>query len=149
MASNHLTIVRWALASFVLLGHAWLLSTNYEPFKIFNWTGSFMAVNGFFILSGLLIAKSLHMRNDLKAYTMSRALRIYPALITVLLCLFLFSAHYFLRHQDSIISSIPIIGVMSYESCFSVIPKVPPAVYFPQVLKLTSMDLSGRYDLSS
>lgn len=92
MASNHLTIVRWALASFVLLGHAWLLSTNYEPFKIFNWTGSFMAVNGFFILSGLLIAKSLHMRNDLKAYTMSRALRIYPALITVLLgFIFIFS----------------------------------------------------------
>jgi len=51
-----------------------------------------MAVNGFFILSGLLIAKSLHLRNDLKAYAMSRALRIYPALIIVLLgFLFIFS----------------------------------------------------------
>lgn len=92
MGRNHLTIVRWVLASLVLLGHSWLLTTGYEPFRIHQWTGSYMAVNGFFILSGLLIAKSLHMRNDLKAYTVSRLLRIYPALIVLLLAfVFVFS----------------------------------------------------------
>ena len=92
MGDNHLTIVRWVLASLVLLGHSWILTTGYEPFRIFHWTGSYMAVNGFFILSGLLIAKSLHIRNDLKAYSISRALRIYPALIMVLLSfIFIFS----------------------------------------------------------
>lgn len=51
-----------------------------------------MAVNGFFVLSGLLIAKSLHMRNDLKVYAASRALRIYPALIVMVLAFaFVFS----------------------------------------------------------
>lgn len=82
---NHLTVIRWVLAGFVALGHLWLLTKAYEPFRIHDWTGGYMAVNGFFVLSGLLIAKSLHMRNDLKAYIKSRALRIYPALIAILL----------------------------------------------------------------
>lgn len=81
--ANHLTSVRWVLAGFVALGHLWLLTTAYEPFRIHDWTGGYMAVNGFFVLSGLLIAKSLHMRGDLKSYTKSRLLRIYPALIVM------------------------------------------------------------------
>jgi len=43
-----------------------------------------MAVNGFFVLSGLLIMKSLATRNDLKSYAVSRLLRIYPALIAIM-----------------------------------------------------------------
>lgn len=90
--ANHLTAVRWVLAGAVALGHLWLLTTAYEPFRIHQWTGGYMAVNGFFVLSGLLIAKSLHMRKDLKVYAMSRALRIYPALIVILLAFaFVFS----------------------------------------------------------
>jgi len=81
--ANHLTSVRWVLAGLVALGHLWLLTTAYEPFRIHDWTGGYMAVNGFFVLSGLLIAKSLHTRGDLKSYTKSRLLRIYPALIVM------------------------------------------------------------------
>jgi len=92
MGSNHFTLLRWVLAGLVALGHMWLLPTGYEPFRIHNWTGGYMAVNGFFILSGLLIAKSLHTRRNMKAYAISRALRIYPALIILLIAFaFIFS----------------------------------------------------------
>jgi len=82
---NHLTPIRWILAGFVALGHFWLMTTGYEPFRIHQWTGGYMAVNGFFVLSGLLIMKSLATRNDLRSYTQSRLLRIFPALIVVML----------------------------------------------------------------
>ncbi|WP_017932084.1 acyltransferase family protein [Robiginitomaculum antarcticum] len=85
MSGNHLTAVRWVLAGLVALGHIFLLTTAYEPIRIHQWTGGYMAVNGFFVLSGLLIAKSLDLRRDLKLYAVSRALRIYPALIVLML----------------------------------------------------------------
>ncbi|HBX94162.1 MAG TPA: acyltransferase, partial [Hyphomonas sp.] len=84
MGQNHFTAVRWVLAIAVVLGHIWLLTTGFEPFRIHEWTASYMAVNGFFVLSGLLIAKSLHTRRDMKAYAVSRFLRIYPALVIIL-----------------------------------------------------------------
>jgi len=95
MRANHFTILRWVLAGLVALGHMWILTTGYEPFRIHEWTGSYMAVNGFFILSGLLIAKSLHTRRNMKAYAISRALRIYPALIILLLAFAFIFAPYF------------------------------------------------------
>lgn len=85
MGANHLTAVRWVLAGLVALGHIYLLTTAYEPARIHQWTGGYMAVNGFFVLSGMLIAKSLDLRRDLKLYAISRTLRIYPALIVLLL----------------------------------------------------------------
>ena len=83
--ANHFTAVRWVLAIAVVLGHVWLLTTGFEPLRIHEWTASYMAVNGFFVLSGLLIAKSLHTRRDMRAYALSRFLRIYPALGVVLI----------------------------------------------------------------
>ena len=85
LGANHLTAVRWILAGLVALGHMFLLTTAFDPVRIHQWTGGYMAVNGFFVLSGMLIAKSLTFRNDLKVYAVSRALRIYPALIVLLL----------------------------------------------------------------
>lgn len=91
-SANHFTPIRWVLAGFVALGHFWLTTTGYEPFRIHQWTGGYMAVNGFFVLSGLLIMKSLATRNDLKSYAISRLLRIYPALIAILIAfIFIFS----------------------------------------------------------
>ena len=83
--ANHFTPIRWVLAGLVALGHFWLTTTGYEPFRIYQWTGGYMAVNGFFVLSGLLIMKSLATRNDLKSYAVSRLLRIYPALIAIMI----------------------------------------------------------------
>lgn len=89
--ANHFTLLRWGLAFSVVIGHAWMVPTGYEPTRVHDWTLSYLAVNGFFILSGLLIAKSLATRNDLKGYARSRVLRIYPALIVLMLALlFLF-----------------------------------------------------------
>ena len=82
--SNHFTPIRWVLAGLVALGHFWLTTTGYEPFRLHQWTGGYMAVNGFFVLSGLLIMKSLATRNNLKSYAVSRLLRIYPALIAIM-----------------------------------------------------------------
>ncbi|HHL41988.1 MAG TPA: acyltransferase [Hellea balneolensis] len=95
MRSNHFTVLRWVLAGLVALGHMWILPTGYEPFRIHEWTGSYMAVNGFFILSGLLIAKSLHTRRNIKTYAISRVLRIYPALFVLLLAFAFIFATYF------------------------------------------------------
>lgn len=95
MEANHLTAVRWVLAGLVAVGHLWLLTTAYEPIRVHQWTGGYMAVNGFFVLSGMLIAKSLAMRGDLKAYAASRALRIYPALIVLMLAfIFIFGTFF-------------------------------------------------------
>lgn len=85
LRANHLTPVRWVLALMVMLGHAWFVTTGYEPFRIHDWTASYMAVNGFFILSGLLIAKSLTLGRSKVNYVKSRLLRIMPGLAFVLL----------------------------------------------------------------
>lgn len=89
---NHFTVVRWGLALAVAVGHVWLLTGGREPIRVHDWTASYMAVNGFFVLSGLLIAKSLQTRGDMKAYAISRLLRIYPALVIVLAAFVLFFA---------------------------------------------------------
>ena len=87
---NHLTLIRWILASAVAFGHSWSLTTGFDPFRIHDFTLSYLAVNGFFILSGLLIAKSLHHQASYKSYFVSRGLRIYPALIIAVLSFPLF-----------------------------------------------------------
>ena len=90
--ANHFTAIRWILASAVAVRHIWGVTTGAYPNQIYGWEAGYMAVNGFFILSGLLIAKSLMTRADLKSYAQSRILRIYPALIFVLLAFaFIFS----------------------------------------------------------
>ena len=95
MGGNHLTAVRWVLAGLVALGHAFLLTEAREPVRIHQWTGGYMAVNGFFVLSGMLIAKSLDLGGSLRRYAAARALRIYPALIVVMLSFPLFFAPFF------------------------------------------------------
>ena len=52
--SNHFTPIRWVLAGLVALGHFWLTTTGYEPFRLHQWTGGYMAVNGFFVLLSLI-----------------------------------------------------------------------------------------------
>ncbi len=51
------------------------------PLAINGWSLSYVAVNAFFILSGFLIADSLERRADIFSYAVSRALRIFPALV--------------------------------------------------------------------
>jgi len=83
---NYLTAVRLCLAATVAVWHAFAVPLGYhteEP-NLAGLSPSYMAVNGFFILSGFLIAGSLARRRDLVSYGVSRALRLYPALIALL-----------------------------------------------------------------
>ncbi len=56
---NHFNFVRLLLASMVMIDHAGLVVSGMagsEPFRPFGVSLGYMAVDGFFILSGLLIA---------------------------------------------------------------------------------------------
>lgn len=82
--ANLFTPVRLILALGVLIGHLWVVtggSGKPEPIQLFQMTISYTSVNGFFILSGLLIARSIDRNPDLIRYFTARLLRIYPALI--------------------------------------------------------------------
>lgn len=91
---NLLTPVRLLMALGVLLGHSYvnfLGDSAPEPLILFNITISYAAVNGFFILSGLLITRSFDRRPDIVRFIVARALRLFPALIVLsLLAAFLF-----------------------------------------------------------
>lgn len=87
---NHLTFIRWVLASVVAISHVGHLTRDADMPRIFGILMGDYGVNGFFIISGILIAKSLHARGDLTPFTRSRVLRVYPALIAVTLCFPLF-----------------------------------------------------------
>lgn len=87
---NHLTPVRWCLALMVMVGHAWFTATGFEPLRIHQWSGSYLAVNGFFILSGLLIAKSLNGGGSRVRFVQARLLRIMPGLAFLLLAYLLY-----------------------------------------------------------
>ncbi len=83
---NFLTPVRLLMALGVLLGHSFVVisgSAVPEPLALFNITISYAAVNGFFILSGLLITRSFDRRPDIVRFISARILRLFPALIAL------------------------------------------------------------------
>ena len=101
--NNNLDLIRLLLAIVVIIGHVPAFKTvspNYVDFVTilfpFTYSGA-MAVKIFFFISGLLVTNSLLTRNNFKTYIVSRALRIYPALIfasviIVLICYFMTTA---------------------------------------------------------
>lgn len=78
---DRLIAVRLVLACLVVLGHAWPLTGADGPSLELL---SDVAVNGFFVLSGYLIAES-RVRTTLVPYLWRRFLRIYPAFLVSLL----------------------------------------------------------------
>jgi len=85
---NSLDAVRLFLALAVAIAHALTIKNgigSLESVRIFDLTTSYMAVNGFFLLSGFLIAWSLSYRHDLLFFTIARALRLFPALFALAL----------------------------------------------------------------
>ena len=85
---NQFNLLRLGLASLVLFDHAGLVTAGVagaEPLKIFRFSVGYLAVNGFFILSGILIARSLAERGVSASYFSSRLLRLFPALIALAL----------------------------------------------------------------
>ncbi|VAW02971.1 hypothetical protein MNBD_ALPHA06-528 [hydrothermal vent metagenome] len=91
---NLFTPLRMLLALGVLLGHSYVVNLGRgvpEPLSLFNMTISYVAVNGFFILSGLLITRSIDRNPDFIRFFAARFLRIYPAMaLMALLAAFVF-----------------------------------------------------------
>jgi peptidoglycan/LPS O-acetylase OafA/YrhL len=92
---NNFDFIRFVLASLVILSHSWPLlqgHTRAEPIYFLSrgqTTFGGMAVDGFFILSGFLIAASWARSGSFLSFASNRVLRIYPGFIVcLLLCLF-------------------------------------------------------------
>jgi peptidoglycan/LPS O-acetylase OafA/YrhL len=92
---NNLNLIRFLLASSVILSHSWvslglLASEPLHHYLEFVDIGT-IAVYGFFFISGYLILKSALRWSGPGNFIASRFLRIFPGLfITVTLCVFIF-----------------------------------------------------------
>lgn len=101
---NLLTPVRLLLALGVLLGHSFVVflgNTGPEPLKLFDITISYAAVNGFFVLSGLLITRSFDRNTDIWRFAAARILRIMPALLVLSLLAVLVIGPIFTNQQTA------------------------------------------------
>lgn len=96
---NCFDFLRFFFAANIVLAHLWELSQDKSLEFLSNFSSSGIAVRGFFIISGFLVAKSYTNTPSLKEYFIKRAKRILPAYIVVLLfsaiTLSYFSSHNF------------------------------------------------------
>jgi len=93
--NNNSLLIRFVLAFAVFYSHMFAIYGLQEPTLLWgNHSLGWYAVNGFFFISGLLVAQS-YKRRDLVSYLMARFFRVIPAylasLIVVLITVFLFS----------------------------------------------------------
>lgn len=84
--NNNLDAIRLIAALFVLISHSFPLSGYHEPVTPF-YNGSYgtLGVNMFFIISGFLITRSYLMSHSPARFLKGRFLRIFPALMCVVL----------------------------------------------------------------
>ena len=90
--SNSFTAIRIGFAFLVLYGHAIMLPQGLPiegQWAVIVDTAVQFALDGFFILSGYMIAASLINRRDMLNFTASRVLRIFPGLIAAAVILWL------------------------------------------------------------
>ncbi|WP_394692765.1 acyltransferase family protein [Hyphobacterium sp.] len=90
--ANNFTAIRTAFAFLVLAGHAIMLPIGlpiYGEFAVFVDNSVQFALDGFFILSGYMIAASLMRSRDLTQFALARMFRIFPGLIAAMLILWL------------------------------------------------------------
>jgi peptidoglycan/LPS O-acetylase OafA/YrhL len=90
MHKNNFDFFRLIFAIFVLISHSYILSGDKGTDWLSQITNgqtelSYIGVRGFFIISGFLIYQSLLRSRSLYEYYWKRLLRIYPALIVMLL----------------------------------------------------------------
>lgn len=112
--SNNFDIIRFIAATLVLYSHCYpLFGLKYEPLGRISGYASFgdLAVSIFFVISGFLITHSYVNTKSVIFYLVKRALRIYPALIVVVVltvfalgpwCTTLSARDYFSRPETSL-----------------------------------------------
>lgn len=85
---NNFTVLRWVAAFAVLVSHAFPLAIRHKSHDLLDVvTGhelGWYAVDAFFVISGFLVTKSLWSRRSLVDFLRARALRIFPALLVML-----------------------------------------------------------------
>ncbi|WP_416396419.1 acyltransferase family protein [Allohahella sp. A8] len=85
---NNFNLIRFVAALLVLISHSFALyygTADAEPLRdTLGLTLGTLAVDIFFITSGLLVCASLESRKGLSTFALARTLRIYPALIVAL-----------------------------------------------------------------
>ena len=89
---NNFSSLRLVFASAVIFSHSPFILTGNASFEphLGRATLGELAVDGFFLVSGYLIAKSFHQDSDMVDFFRKRILRIYPAfIVNMLLCLFI------------------------------------------------------------
>ena len=88
---NHFDSLRLAFSIVVLFSHSFALVTGrYRVDPLYEWTHGAadlgeLAVNGFFVISGFLVARSWSLSSNWRSYLAKRAARIYPGFIVVML----------------------------------------------------------------
>jgi peptidoglycan/LPS O-acetylase OafA/YrhL len=90
--TNTFTALRIGFALLILYGHAIMIPIGLPitgAWPVFIDTIVQFALDGFFILSGYMIASSVMRSTDLTSYSLSRVLRIFPGLIVTTLILWI------------------------------------------------------------
>ena len=100
MQKNNFDFLRLLFAALVVVHHCYPISGVSEQDPLFYFSNStlsysYIGVRGFFIISGYLIFQSLMRSEGIADYLVKRLLRIYPALIvvlifTIIVCAFVF-----------------------------------------------------------
>ncbi|MFL1874719.1 acyltransferase family protein [Hansschlegelia beijingensis] len=87
--TNDLAAVRLLAATTVLYYHAWIVTTpgikTADFFHIFGFSPDFQGVHAFFILSGMLLTRSLMRRQDPIRFIVSRLIRYLPPIFVAAL----------------------------------------------------------------
>lgn len=126
---NNLSLLRIIAAAAVLVSHSFVLSTgssDAEPLRIWlSMTPGSIAVDVFFVVSGYLVTASITKSREVLDFLVARCLRIFPALLAVLLItVFIIGpsvttlplAQYFGRQTaDYFIKCATLIGGIAYE----------------------------------
>ena len=85
---NNLNLIRLMAASAVALSHSYNFTGQLPSEPLYKWTGSltfgYLSVFIFFVISGLLVAQSYERTQSIVGFIAARAIRLYPALIVVL-----------------------------------------------------------------
>lgn len=84
LKQNNFDLLRFVFASMVCWVHAYALTGNEQLRSITTWLSSKVAVEAFFVVSGMLIFMSYENSKSLRSYAEKRLRRIYPAYFSVI-----------------------------------------------------------------
>ncbi len=115
MHKNNFDFLRILFAIMVVFTHCYAITGMGEVDALYFLTGgqlvfSFIGLSGFFTLSGYLILKSLFRSTSIFEYLKKRVLRIYPALVILMIVTFIIGA---------IVSAIGIVGYLKISSPYT------------------------------